>query len=167
MNICFECGGELKLISKSGRLAWDDDELYEIPVELKISTCLECGQSFEDAFVKNKILNAVRGQKKSKPGPRLLQLRWIDKCIDAMLKFPKMHGNKTSVYCQVILLLEFREMLLSKGLDAKSKKIQNALHKFLLKRWPEMGSAVYPKDISLEDELAPVLKEFCDVWINT
>lgn len=167
MDTCFECGGKLKVVSKPGRMAWDEDELFEIPVELKISTCIECGESFEDGFVKAKIANAIRGQKKSKPGPRLLQLRWIDKQIDSMLSRPKAYGNKASVYCQTIRLLEFRELLLSKGTEAKSKEISKALHTFLQKRWPKLGAAAYPKDASLEEELAPALREFCDVWINT
>lgn len=167
MDICFECGGKLQLISKAGRMAWDGDELYEIPVELKISTCLDCGQSFEDSFVKQKIVNAVSAQKRLKPNPRLLQLRWIDNFIDTMLKQPKVFGNKAAIYCQVILLLKFRELLLSKGVSDKSKEIQKSLRKFLQKQWPNLGSATYPKDVSLEDELAPVLKEFCDIWINT
>lgn len=167
MNICFECGGKLKLISKAGRMAWDGDDLYEIPIELKISTCLDCGQPFEDAFIKHKIVNAIKAQKKIKPSSRLLQLRWIDNFIDTMLKKPKIFGNKAAIYCQVVLLLEFRELLLSKGADDKSKEIQSSLHQFMLKRWPSLGSSLYPKEISLEDELAPVLKEFCDIWINT
>lgn len=167
MDTCFECGGKLKLIAKPGRLAWDGDDLYEIPVELKISTCLDCGQPFEDGFVKAKIANAIRGQKKSKPGSRLLQLRWIDNFIDSMLKRPQMFGDHSSIYCQTILLLEFREILLTKGQHSYSREIQDALHKFLRKRWPKLGSAAFPSEASLEDEFAPALKEFCDVWINT
>lgn len=167
MHICFECGGKLKVIAKSGRMAWDGTDLYEIPVELKISTCLECGLHFEDSFVKVKIANSIRGQKKVKPSPRLLQLRWIDNFLDEMLKRPAMYGDSSSVYCQTLLLLELRELFLSKGEDAKSSRIQDALHKFLQERWPSLGCAAFPKNASLEDEFAPVLKEFCNVWINT
>lgn len=167
MNICFECGGKLKSIAKLGRTTWDGSDFYEIPLELKISTCLECGQHFEDSFVKAKIANAVRGQKKVKPNPRLLHLRWIDTFIDEMLKRPGMYGDTSAVYCQTLLLLEFRELFLSKGEDAKSEKIQDSLHKFLQQRWPSLGSFAFPKNVSLQDEFAPVLKEFCSVWINT
>lgn len=167
MHICFECGGKLEIISKSGRMAWADDELYEIPVELKISTCLECGQPCEDLFVKNKIANTIRGQKKNKPGPRLLQLRWVDKCIDTVLKNPKNYGNKSAVCCQIVLLLQFREVLLSKGEQANTKNIYIALRKCLQKHWSQPNTTILLKGISLEKELVPVLREFCDVWINT
>lgn len=166
MDTCFECGGKLKIVSKPGRMTWDENDLYEIPTELKISTCIECGQPFEDTFVKTKIANAIRAQKKIKPNPKLLQLRWIDSFLDNMFKCPKMYGNKTAIYCQTILLLEFRELLLSKGLVARSREIQNRLHIFFQKKWPQLGTAAFPKNISLEDELIPALKEFCDVWIN-
>jgi len=96
-----------------------------------------------------------------------MQLRWIHNCIASMMKRPKIYGDKSSVYCQTVQLLQFREIILSKGLSDKSREIQKALHTFLLKQWPDLGSAAYPNDVSLEDELAPILKIFCDVWINT
>ncbi len=168
MDTCFECGGKVKLIAKIGRTIFDDNLFYEIPPELKIPTCVECGYLLEDEFTQSKINNAIRSQKEVKPNSRLLQLRWIDDFIKLIFQQPKSFGNRAAVYCQVILLLKFRELLLSKGADDKRKEIIRALKEFIRKKWPKMDTGlVYPKDVLLEDELAPALRVFCNIWINT
>lgn len=167
MHLCFECGGVLKLISKPGRMTWDGDLLYEIPPELKISACIECGQPHEDDFLKARLQKIIEAQKKVKPSTRLLCLRWVDTSLDRMLKRPAMYGDCSSVAIQACLLLQFREMLLSKGEEDHGRKILDTMHRFLQKRWPEMGCLWVPSDVDLNTEFAPALKEFCDVWINT
>lgn len=167
MHICLECGGKLKLVAKPGRMVWDGEDLFEIPAELKISACVECGQPFEDAFIRGKINNAVKAQKRMKhPPPRLLYLRWIDNFLDNMFKRPSMYGDVDSVYGQTILCLSLRELILAKGSPPPHRKIADALHLFMQKRWPQLGSNCTPEGISLNDEFAPALKEFCDVWIH-
>ena len=171
MNTCFECGGKLKVVAKPGRMAWDDDdELYEIPQELKISVCLECGQPFEDDFVKVKIQRAIEAQKKQAPSQRLKTLRWIDKQLNSMFKRTGMYASSNEAFwVQVLLLLEFREVILAKGDSAKPREIMDRLHTFQRKRWPEIGCCAFPSEeqADLESEFAPALREFCDVWINS
>jgi hypothetical protein len=166
MDTCFECGGTLKIVAKPGRLTSDENLLYEIPSELKISTCTNCGEAFEDSFIKVKIANSVESQKKSNPSAKLLYLRWIHTFIDNMLTRPGMYGTDIAVYCQLLLLLEMRELILSKGTNDKSDEIRDAIHLSLQKTWPKLGSLVLPLNVPLED-LANKLKEFCNVWINT
>lgn len=166
MDTCFDCGGKLKIVAKPGRMVWDNDELYEVPTEVKISACLDCGQPLKDAFMKNKLQNSIAAQKKTKPNVRLLHLRWIDKLLFEMFKRPRMFGNKCAVLCQTLLLLESREMIISRGEQSKHKEIHEAWIKFKSKKW-DPSALAYPKGISLENDLAPALREFCDIWINT
>ena len=166
MHICFECGGRLKLVAKPGRMAWDGDDLYEIPSELKISACLDCGQPHEDEFLKKKLQRSIDAQKKIKPNTRLIYLRWIDTFLDKMFCRPSMYGDANVIYSQTLLCLAFRELILSRGEKDGGNRIADVMHDFLQKRWPTMGASCVPTDVSLDDELAPALKEFCDVWIN-
>lgn len=165
MNICFECGGKLKLIAKPGRVTYDEDgngELWEIPQELKITTCLDCGSLQEDNFVAAKILRSIEGQKKSLIGYKLKTLRWIYSSASDLFDRP---GNRSSLYSQTILLLDFREVLLSRG-ESQKEKIRAELHKFMCKKYPKLGKSAYPFDISLID-LARGLENFFEVWANT
>lgn len=165
MDTCFECGGKLRVAAKPGRMVWDDDELYEIPTEIKISACLKCGQPHEDSFMKAKLSNSIEAQKKVKPSPKLLHLRWVHKFLDNMFDHPRMFGNRCAVLCQMLTLLECREMILTRGESAKHDELHRAWIKFAHQRW-NCGNLAYPTKISME-ELVPALREFCDIWTNT
>lgn len=167
MAVCIDCGGRVKLITKAGRMAWHDNELYEIPQEIKIPTCLECGQPSEDVFVKAKIDRALEGQKKQKPSVRLLQLRYLDKYLTQIFKTPGMFGDHKTVYALIIATLEFREIVISKGQVNHHRGMTDKLHTFLLKRWPDLGCCAYPGESDLDTEFVPDMREFTDLWINT
>lgn len=168
MHICLECGGKLKVIAKTGRLTWDGNDLYEIPPEIKITTCINCGQPLEDAFLRAKLKKSIEAQKRVAPGMKLMMLRWVDERLDAMFQRTRMWAHDgSSLITQVLLLLEFRELVLSKGAADRSADLVDHMQKFLGKRFPEKGNLFCPPNIDLDTELAPALKEFCDVWIMT
>jgi len=152
MNTCFDCGGKLKLIAKPGRLAFDDideNEYYEIPAELKISTCLDCGEPNIDNFVKMKIDHSIESQKKVKPSTKLLQLRYINNKLEDLLYRYK----EDYLQYLIVNLLEFREIIISKGTCSSSKEINNALKAFMKSH--------------NNNDINDTLGAFCDVWINT
>lgn len=166
MNICFECGGKVKLITKAGRLVWDEEELFEIPTEFKIPTCLECGHCHEDVFVQTRLNKSIVGQKKIKPGFKLLMLRWIDYRLEDMFDKPSSYGKALDILSQIKLLLTMREMVLSKGESDKKNIISNRIFSFLHKKWPKTKESI--ENINLLDidtEFSASMKEFCDVWI--
>lgn len=165
MNICLECGGRLRLVAKPGRLVWNDDELFEIPSELKISTCLQCGQSLEDLFVSAKLKKSIAGQIKTNPGQKLLLLRWIDKTLYRSIETAV---DARTLYTQVILFLKFREIVLSRAEDDRSKQIDDLAIEIMKRYWPDQEDQNLLiesiQDISL---FSNVMKEFCDIWIFT
>lgn len=170
MDTCFHCGGKLKLIAKPGRMALGAEEevdtYYEIPAELRISTCLVCGWIFEED-VWMKVQRACDAQRVCKPGFRLNMLRFVDDYIRNVLKRPSMYGQQESVENQILCLLNVRQAVIEKGTPANQRKVFDAYHSFLGQRYPKMGNnAQYVHDFDLENELAPVLSEFCDVFIN-
>src|SRR4051812_655263 len=124
MDTCFECGGKLKLIAKAGRLAWYENELFEVPAEFKISVCIECGEPHKDEFVKAKMEVICEAQKKTKPSQRLLMLRWVDNYLMCLLKRPGMYAlDCDSLFALVQILLETRSVVINKGECAETKEI--------------------------------------------
>ena len=168
MDTCFECGGKLKLIAKHGRMVWDEDKLYEIPPELKISACVECGQPHVDKFVTGRLQKIIEAQRNVKPSQRLLYLRWIDNRLEEIFRRTLMWAvTIEALYSQVLTLLEFRELILTKGESKQDRKLIETMHSFMHKRW-KIHALAFPKseDVDLETEFAPAMKEFCDIWIN-
>lgn len=169
MDTCFHCGGKLKLIAKPGRMALGAEEVdtyYEIPAELKISTCLVCGWTFEEE-VWMKVQRACEAQRICKPGFRLNMLRFVDENIRRILKYSPMYGKQEAVEMQILQLLGVRQAIIEKGNPLDKRKVDNSYYSFLKERYPDIGNnGGYTHDFDLENELAPLLSEFCDVFIN-
>jgi hypothetical protein len=171
MHICFACGGKLKVIAKPGRMYEDETgELYEIPAELKIPTCLDCGTPHEDTFITGRIERSVASQKKIDPGLRIKMLRYIDKHLRDVFKRPAMWGGAEAVESLTYQGLLIRQVLLDKGELKDTRKIHNALTSFCRKRFPKHNNAGNPlldPKLDLDTEVAPMLSEFCDIVVNT
>lgn len=169
MDTCFQCGGRLKLIAKLGRMALGSEEeetYYEIPAELRISTCLVCGWMFEEDVLM-KVQRSCDAQRNCKPSFRLNMLRYVDQCLRNIIKRPAMYGQQESVESQILCLLNVRQAVLEKGLPISQRKVYDAYYAFLKERYPKMGNnAQYVHSFDLKNELTPVLSEFCDVFIN-
>lgn len=172
MDTCFQCGGKLKAIAKAGRMAYgpdeEDDELYEIPSELKISTCLDCGWLFEEE-VWLKIQRAVEAQKKCAPGYRVDMLRFVDKRIRDILDRPAFYGNQPAVELVVLQLLIVREAVVRKGKTANAPLLTKQYRRFLKKHLPKTPEKLLSTEfhkLDLNEEFAPLLSDFCDVWVN-
>lgn len=169
MHICVDCGGMRKMIAKPGRMTWEGEELYEIPQEVKIATCVECGTPFEDAYFKGRVSRAILAQKNANPGFRVNMLRYIDKTIRNAILRPGMYVGTSSAALEtmILTLLGCRETVLNKGVEPGGNKLVEAYMKFLTKRFPGCGArGDMLHDLDLEAEAAPMLSEFCDVWIN-
>lgn len=170
MDTCFQCGGKLKIVAKPGRMAYgiedENDELYEIPAELRISTCTVCGWMFEDEYWM-KIQRACDAQRKCAPGMRVEMLRHIDKFIRSVIERPGMFGTVEAVEATILTLLNVRTAVLDKGKTKDQSILMQEYRKFLSARIPNMGNThekFYALD--LNEEVAPMLSEFCDVWVN-
>lgn len=173
MNICFACGSKLKLIAKPGRLIWDDqddnDLLWEIPQEIKIPVCIDCGFILEEPFWKKKVTRSIESQKKVKPSTRLAQLRWIDQTLEGLLENPETYAlTLDGLFARIILSLQFREIAMSKGLSDQSQRVISSCEKFILHRHPQYSDikALLSSKMPL-DEFADIMEMFCDVWIWT
>lgn len=170
MHLCFACGGSLKLIAKPGRMTEDDaEELFEIPAELKIPTCLECGATHEDEFIAARIQRAIDSQKKQDPGLRIKMLRYLDDCTRTVLKFPRMWGDLPAVEAIILTNLETRQALLEKGEPSNPRKVIDAYIAFGRKRFPKHDKCTNPfhdNDLDLHEEYAPMMREFCDIVVN-
>lgn len=166
--LCLDCGGNIKYIAKPGRMIWDQEELYEVPPELKIPTCLECGSIQEDIFVKAKMAKTIQSQRTNKPGARLYLLRHVDKSIRNVLNRPAAYGDASSVLATIKTYLEMREAILVKGELAPSaaNKLSRDFINFLKKRFPKMNSLAYLNSLDLDD-VSISCADFCDIWINT
>lgn len=167
MNICLECGGPVKLITKAGRLIWSDDELYEIPSECKIPTCIKCGQSVDDPFVEAKIQKIIVGQKKINPGYRLVLLRWIDRNLRKSIEETE---DPAVLYSDTILSLAFREVVLNKTSYPKDK-IVKFFRTFIKNYYPDVKEPVdidkILDSVSDMEKFAEIMQVFCDVWVFT
>lgn len=153
------------MIMKPGRLSWQDDELFEIPNELKLPTCIQCGQVYEDPFLVARLQKALQSQKKMTPGPKLLSLRWIHRRIDSIFDRPEMWASDgQSLFEQIVTYLEFRELILYRGVIEDERCVLNFAVNFMQKKF-KTGN---PNFNSIElTKLVPIFRELCDVWINS
>lgn len=161
MDVCFECGGKLKLIAKPNRTVWCDGYVFELAADMKMQTCISCGRFHEDAYYRAKIAKTVAGQRKNNPGQRLIMLSWVDKALQSRFCRPQAYAGARGLYSETILLLEFRE-LINKN---PQYNIVDRLDMFLAKRYPNKGAFAIPPNISIE-ELAKDLSTFRDLLVN-
>jgi hypothetical protein len=169
MNTCFECGGKLKMIAKAGRLAESDNDLFEIPAELRLPTCISCGSTFEDEFTAKRIDNAISSQKSTNPGAKLRTLRWIDSQIRKILTSPRQYGGNVGVTTQILLMLQMRNVTISKGVDAQEKLLLDKFSKLLQEQHPDLDHTKQKAallQLNMEEDLTPLLRVFADLWIH-
>lgn len=113
MDVCFDCGGKIKLIAKPGRMHYlEDGKQGEIPQELKLPTCIDCGSINEnDVFVKTKLEKITRNSQSN--NLRQSMLSFIDETIRDMLS-PRyaMFGDQCEITLQLLTLLDMRQFII-------------------------------------------------------
>lgn len=120
MNICFDCGGGVKMLAKPGRMYYpstssDREERVscEIPPELKIPTCVECGTVNEDVFLKAKLDKIYLATVKN-GGLKYAMINYIDNSIHMMFKRPKTFGSAAEILLQLFVYLDLRYFAIHK-----------------------------------------------------
>ena len=157
MTNCFQCGGALKLIAKPGRTVYDlyTANSWEIPRDLSITTCLECGFRY-DWLISNKLVNVINSQKSGNHSPKLMSLRQIDSFIHSQLLTPMDPLRLEGIILSSLL---FRENIYR---DISFIEIESSFMK-----WLEAVSISRDEmlDFNYRQELVPVWTQFTN-WVQ-
>lgn len=64
LDVCFNCGGEVRRIARAGRVHKQGGQSYKIPADLALLTCTECGARWINRAEAKAIARAIEAQQK-------------------------------------------------------------------------------------------------------